>query len=212
MTNRRSAGSKLILLAIALGVSLLAEVGVADREISSGLSAENRRQDHTVDALVEPALSKAPEILGANRVNDPTELALPSVTVTPQPQLATAETDSIRVQALGVTPSQPVPNLADGVTVQEEIDSLVTLYSAKYGVSAVTVREIVWCESTDDPSATDPSGARGNGQFIKSTWESTPMAIFGWDSAYHPAVNIEAIAWMLQQGRVSEFHAIPCYR
>lgn len=184
---RRSVRSGLVILVIALGASLLTDTrGVAELgETSSGLSETY--------PLVEPALRRAIEELKANREEVvPTELALPSgvPTVTPQ-------TD---------------PNLADGVDVREEADSLIKLYAAKYGVATSTLEQIVECESRYDPEATGSAGERGLAQFLFGTWFTTPQARFGWDAAYHPAVNLEAAAWMLSERRVGEFHALQgCY-
>jgi soluble lytic murein transglycosylase-like protein len=207
-------GAGLILLAIAMGFSLLADTKrVANpRETSSGLSEGFERQN----PLVEPALRRAIKNIEANREKVPTELALPSGSPEGLPQTtpqAAAEADSAaKVYAAGLGSGQLSPNLADGVTSQEEINLLVELYAAKYGVDAWTLREIARCESTDNPWGTGKSGERGLTQFLKSTWETTPLKVFGWEAAYHPAVNLEAAAWMLAEGRVGEFHAIPCFR
>lgn len=197
----------LVILAIALGaLSLAGTENVANREASLGLSVTLARQ---YPPLAEPALTRA---VGANREEASTELALPNNSLkTPRVSpRATDEVGPVKVRAAGIASSQPSssPNLVEGVTIQEEIDFLVQLYSAKYGVDLLTLRRVVRCESTDDPWATGKEGERGFGQFLKSTFMGTPQKVFGWDAAYHPAVNLEAAAWMLQQGRVGEFHAL----
>ncbi|MFC1629994.1 transglycosylase SLT domain-containing protein [Patescibacteria group bacterium] len=93
---------------------------------------------------------------------------------------------------------------------REEIEVLAELYAVKYGVRSDLIEEIVLCESTNNPMAVGKEEERGLGQFMYGTFMSSPFRTYGWDSSFHPAVNIEAIAWMLQEERVSEFHAIPC--
>lgn|GEM_PF-5342256 len=188
-TIRWSVGSGLILLAIVLGASLFADAKTVAEpgETSLGFSI-TRLKRH----LVEPALERAIENIEANREKVPTELALPSGLPEGSPH---------------TTPQAAQP---PGMTTQEEIDFLVHVFALKYGVDPSTLREVARCESTDNPWANGKEGERGLTQFLKSTWEDTPLEVFGWDAAYHPAVNLEAAAWMLAEGRIGEFHAIPC--
>ena len=63
-------------------------------------------------------------------------------------------------------------------------------------------------ESRGNPNARNPrSGAAGLGQFLPSTWATTPQGRAGL-SVYDPAANRAAIAWMLASGRGREFVAV----
>jgi len=62
---------------------------------------------------------------------------------------------------------------------------------------------IVSYESHWDANAYNPrSGAAGLGQFIYSTWETTPYAEYSRFNAY---ANHAAVVWMIRQGRSREF-------
>jgi Transglycosylase SLT domain len=64
---------------------------------------------------------------------------------------------------------------------------------------------IIWRESRDDPYAVNPrSGAAGLGQFLYSTWLTTPDGQAGY-SRFDPDANREMVYWMLDQGRGGEF-------
>jgi soluble lytic murein transglycosylase-like protein len=69
---------------------------------------------------------------------------------------------------------------------------------------------IVRVESHGDPSARNRSGASGLGQFLPSTWASTPQGRAGL-SVFNAAANRAAIAWMLSVGRAREFDAVRYY-
>ncbi|OGZ17625.1 MAG: hypothetical protein A2Z78_00530 [Candidatus Nealsonbacteria bacterium RBG_13_36_15] len=196
MTTRKPAGSILVALATILTMSFLLPV---DTE-----NATEYRDASSSFSVVEPALRKVIADTETNREEVPTELALPSTT----PQVAnTARGETIPEVKVPVGESNP-----GQLEIQKEIDILVQFYAAKYGVDPSILRDVARCESRDNPEATGKEGERGVAQFMKSTWEGTPMGRFGWNAAYHPAINIEAAAWMLSEGRVSEFHAIPCPR
>ncbi len=67
---------------------------------------------------------------------------------------------------------------------------------------------IVRVESRGDPDATNPqSGAAGLGQFLRSTWRTTPQGKAGL-SPYNAAANLAAIQYMLDVGRAREFNAV----
>lgn len=189
------ARSSLIVLVLVLGTLILAGTKSAAKpgETPSGISEQRLERQYLVEPAFKKALEAAKAIESSRKKSaekksaekEPAELVLPSgvPTVTPQ-------TD---------------PNLADGVNIKEETDSLIELYAAKYGVATSTLEQIVECESRYDPEATGSAGERGLAQFLFGTWFTTPQARFGWDAAYHPAVNIEAAAWMLSQGRAQEW-------
>jgi len=180
---RKLAGSSLIFLALALGVPFLTNISAAKPENSSGVSVGIKRQN-----LVDPALERALEAHRAFRASRQTvEQGLPSgLPFQGLPQ-------QVQENALGV-------NLADGVTRQEEIRVLVELFSAKYKVDPRKLRHIVRQESTDNPLATGALGERGYAQFLRSTWEGTPLGeVLGWDVAYYGPANIEMAAWLLRQ-------------
>jgi hypothetical protein len=61
-------------------------------------------------------------------------------------------------------------------------------------------------ESHWNPNAVNPrSGASGLGQFLRSTWMTTPYAA---RSVFDPWANHAAICWMLSVGRAREFDVV----
>jgi len=67
---------------------------------------------------------------------------------------------------------------------------------------------IIRFESRGNPNAVNPrSGASGLGQFLRSTWLSTPQGKAGL-SVFDPAANLAAIEWMLSVGRAREWVAV----
>jgi soluble lytic murein transglycosylase-like protein len=67
---------------------------------------------------------------------------------------------------------------------------------------------IIRVESRGNPNARNPqSGAAGLGQFLASTWRTTPQGRAGM-SVYDAAANRAAVNWMLQVGRAREFVAV----
>jgi len=67
---------------------------------------------------------------------------------------------------------------------------------------------IIRVESQGDAHAVNPrSGAAGLGQFLASTWRSTPQGRAGL-SVFDPVANRAAIDWMLANGRAREFDAV----
>jgi hypothetical protein len=70
---------------------------------------------------------------------------------------------------------------------------------------------IIRHESGGDPNATNPrSKAAGLGQFLWSTWLTTPQGKAGL-SPYDAAANLAAIQYMLNAGRALEFDAVKYY-
>ena len=187
---RRLVGGSLIFLALGLGFSLLTNISAAKpEESSSGVSENEAKRQY----LVEPALTQALEtykVFEASRVGT-VGLVLPSGLPEGLPQIG-----------------PETANLTDEVDMREEINALIDLYAAKYHVDAPTLRWLAEHESTYNPDATGDALERGVCQFLESTWQGTPQARFGWESAYSPAVNIEACAWMLSQVRDSEFTSL----
>lgn len=66
---------------------------------------------------------------------------------------------------------------------------------------------IIHVESRGDPSARNRSGASGLGQFLPSTWSTTPQGKAGM-SVFNPSANRAAIVYMLDAGRALEFDAV----
>ncbi|HEY2592522.1 MAG TPA: hypothetical protein VGK33_01325 [Chloroflexota bacterium] len=67
---------------------------------------------------------------------------------------------------------------------------------------------IIRVESRGDASALNPrSRAAGLGQFLPSTWNTTPQGRAGL-SVYNPDANRAAISWMISVGRAKEFDAV----
>jgi hypothetical protein len=77
----------------------------------------------------------------------------------------------------------------------------LTLACSTYG-SCATLRRRAWCESRDDPSAQNASGASGLFQFLPSTWRSTPYA---GASIFSPYASALAAGWMQAHGRGGEW-------
>jgi soluble lytic murein transglycosylase-like protein len=74
--------------------------------------------------------------------------------------------------------------------------------------SSTRVACIIRVESRGDAHAVNPrSGAAGLGQFLSSTWKTTPQGRAGL-SVYDPAANTAAINWMISVGRAREFVAV----
>jgi hypothetical protein len=67
---------------------------------------------------------------------------------------------------------------------------------------------VIWRESRGNPNAVNPrSRASGLGQFLPSTWASTPQGKAGY-SVFNAAANREAVLWMLSVGRGREFDTL----
>jgi len=70
---------------------------------------------------------------------------------------------------------------------------------------------IIRHESGGNPGAVNPrSGAAGLGQFLRSTWATTPQGKAGL-SVFDPAANRAAVEYMLNAGRAREFVAVTAY-
>ena len=80
--------------------------------------------------------------------------------------------------------------------------------SSASGRSSPLAECIIRAESGGNPSAVNPrSGASGLGQFLRSTWLSTPQGRAGY-SVFDPVANREAVNWMLNVGRAREFDTL----
>jgi soluble lytic murein transglycosylase-like protein len=89
--------------------------------------------------------------------------------------------------------------LAHDTTVYEAFRLAETIY----GVDDALLRRKAWCESRFNPRAKNRhSTASGIGQFLDSTWASTP---FGRFSVFSPVANILAMGWMHAHGRGDEW-------
>jgi hypothetical protein len=67
---------------------------------------------------------------------------------------------------------------------------------------------IISHESQNNPRAVNPrSGASGLGQFLSSTWKTTPQGRAGL-SVFDPAANRAAVEYMLAAGRAGEFQVV----
>ena len=67
---------------------------------------------------------------------------------------------------------------------------------------------VVWYESRWNPNAQNRvSGASGLGQFLPSTWRTTPQGKAGY-SVWDPYANHAAVVWMLSVGRAREFDVV----
>jgi hypothetical protein len=67
---------------------------------------------------------------------------------------------------------------------------------------------IIWHESKNTPTAVNPrSKAKGLGQFLDSTWLTTPQGRAGY-SVFDPVANRAAVDYMLADGRAKEFEVV----
>jgi len=195
-TIRWSGGKGFILFALALLFSLPTDIKSVAKpgETSLGISEQKVERHHLAEPALRQFIEFRKEVIASGKhlaESTAAELALPSGLLSGTPQ------------------NSLDPEFADGVSTLEENLFLIDLYAAKYGVQPQILGQIVEAESRHNPEAQGREGERGLGQFLSSTWLGTPQGEkYGWDAAWHPAVNIEAIAWMLSQGRIGEFHAI----
>lgn len=97
--------------------------------------------------------------------------------------------------ALTQTASTRVEAQAQGVDVGALIDEA----AITYGVSAVQMRRIAWCESRWFPGAYNrSSGASGVFQFVGGTWRyASRMAGYGGASPFDAEANVFSAAWLL---------------
>ena len=78
-------------------------------------------------------------------------------------------------------------------------------------VSAARIRCIITHESENNPRAVNPrTGASGLGQFLRTTWLTTPQGRAGL-SVFDPVANRAAVQYMLDAGRAREFDAVRFY-
>lgn len=95
-----------------------------------------------------------------------------------------------------------------GLDARAYLAFLTAPESAKEVPLSGRVACIVRVKSRGDPNATNPrSGAAGLGQFLRSTWMSTPQGRAGY-SVYDATANLAAIQYMLDAGRAREFNAV----
>jgi hypothetical protein len=67
---------------------------------------------------------------------------------------------------------------------------------------------LIRAESRGNPNAVNPrSGAAGLGQFLSSTWRTTPQGRAGL-SVFDPGANRAAVNWMISVGRAGEFSTL----
>lgn len=67
---------------------------------------------------------------------------------------------------------------------------------------------LIRAESRGNPNAVNPrSGAAGLGQFLSSTWRTTPQGRAGL-SVFDPVANRAAVNWMIAVGRAGEFSTL----
>ena len=110
---------------------------------------------------------------------------------------------SARAYLIGVGELPPGPPMQAGVADGSP--------SPAASVSSALSRRaecIIWRESRGNPNAVNPrSGASGLGQFLRSTWLTTPQGRAGY-SVFDAAANRAAVEWMLSVGRGREFVTI----
>jgi hypothetical protein len=100
--------------------------------------------------------------------------------------------------------------LESAVTSEKSRPPVVAASPPALPAVSARVACIIHVESKGDPSAHNRSGASGLGQFLPSTWMSTPQGRAGL-SVYDAAANRAAIQYMLDAGRAHEFDAVRFY-
>jgi soluble lytic murein transglycosylase-like protein len=138
-------------------------------------------------------------------------LLLSTGAVTPDEETAvlaaSVGVDPVALQgAVNSTGSSPVAYLASEGLLDPPATHAPPAPSASSRVAC-----IIRVESRGDAHAVNPrSGAAGLGQFLSSTWKTTPQGRAGL-SVYDPAANTAAINWMIAVGRAREFDAVRFY-
>lgn len=103
-----------------------------------------------------------------------------------------------------------VQHLTDARTYLESVGELTRPKPPEPLLSA-RVACIIRLESKGDANATNPySKARGLGQFLDSTWATTPQGKAGF-SPYNAVANLAAIQYMIDAGRAREFVAVSAF-
>jgi len=97
----------------------------------------------------------------------------------------------------------PIARPPAASTASPPVLPAVSVWSAR-------VECIIRVESHGDPLAHNRSGASGLGQFLPSTWVTTPQGLAGY-SVYNAEANRSAIQWMIDSGRAREFDAVRFY-
>lgn len=127
-----------------------------------------------------------------------------------EPERQVLDRDAVQLTTKGLMAWRKgeLPQFHDGVTTYtlepaQAIASVPT--SASAGVERL-VECVIRRESGGNPGAVNrSSGASGLGQFLPSTWRTTPYAGY---SIFDPVANRNAVRWMIQQGRGREFVTI----
>ena len=128
----------------------------------------------------------------------------PTATITADTLAAAAEANVELVPLLGAMSST-------ALTARQYLIGVVELVPPAPPPPAVPARVvalaecIIQRESRGNPNAVNrSSGASGLGQFLPSTWRTTPQGRAGY-SVFDPAANRAAVIWMIQAGRTREF-------
>jgi len=130
---------------------------------------------------------------------------------------AAAHVDPVQLQgALNTLEAQGLPSDAYGYLRSEgELPPLEKTKEPPPGISqsytsqaSARVQCIIRVESEGNPRAVNArSGASGLGQFLSSTWKTTPQGRSGL-SVFDASANTAAINWMISVGRAAEFDAV----
>ena len=93
--------------------------------------------------------------------------------------------------------------LRHALVARSDVVTNLRIAAVAYHVDAGTLIRKARCESNLNPDAKNRySTASGVGQFLDSTWASTPFAQF---SVFDPVANPMAMAWMHATGRGNEW-------
>ena len=96
----------------------------------------------------------------------------------------------------------------DPYTYLRSVGELAPLPSPAKPALSARAACIIRRESNNNPNAINArSGASGLGQFLRSTWLSTPQGRAGM-SVFDPVANAAAVEYMLAAGRAREFVAV----
>jgi hypothetical protein len=125
-----------------------------------------------------------------------------------EPERQTHDADAVQLttRGLAVWRRGGLPQFHDGETTYTLRPMLTIAGENRSAALERRVQCIINRESGGNPNAVNRrSGARGLGQFLPSTWATTPYARY---SIFDPAANRAAVGWMLSVGRGGEFVTI----
>jgi len=120
-----------------------------------------------------------------------------------QPAAAGSTTSAVQPNTGGSQPSQGQAVVASASPAPAQVVAEIDRQAQSAGLNPACVEAIAWRESGDDPSAANPSGARGLFGWLPvgGEWSSTPLGHSGLPVAQASVSQQVAMAvWALQNG------------